>query len=108
MIAKKIQQVRSITQQIFEFVEAFNIEGCQQLLQQRLVLLEEIKSQLDTVDPVDIEKQKLTDDFNELLFWLEDIDTEPMEKVLALKQDYQEKLSNKKKANFAIKQYTST
>lgn len=103
-MSKKLQRARHLTLQIAEFVEAFNIEGCQLLLAQRLTLLTEIKSELESYTP---ENKALRAEFEELLLWIEEQDKQPQEKAEDFKNKYQDKLQKQKKTNFAIKQYTS-
>lgn len=97
----KLQQIRQMTERIAEFVDTFNIEGCQQLLEQRLVLLNEVQQELseNSNDTLQLE-------YTSLLAWLAEFDKTPFQKTHTLRAEYQEKLSQKKKANFAIEQYT--
>ena len=103
MTERKFQQVRQLTERIAEFVEAFNIEGCKLLLEQRLVLLKQI--QLELADQPN--NKELADEFVELLKWIEVKDEQPQQKTLDFKNRYKDKLSKQKKINVAIKQYTS-
>lgn len=102
MLAKKFQRIRDMTKQIAEFVEAFNVEGCTLLLQQRLILLEEVQNEVTSA-----EGSLYQQEFEQLLVWLEQEDVVPQQKTLDYKKKSQDNLSKQKKTNFAIKQYTS-
>ena len=101
MLRREFQQVRMLTEQIAEFVEAFNIEGCKLLIEQRLVLLNQIRDEL-----LNCSDDLVQQEFRDLLIWLEKYDQSPYAKACELKDRYREKLSKQKKTNFAIKQYT--
>lgn len=68
----KLQQIRQMTERIAEFVDTFNIEGCQQLLEQRLVLLNEVQQELseNSNDTLQLE-------YTSLLAWLAEFDKTP-------------------------------
>ncbi|REL30285.1 hypothetical protein [Thalassotalea euphylliae] len=103
MLDRKFQKVKHLTTQINDFIEAFNIEGCTLLLEQRLLLLRDIESEVTALSPTSAERAE----FTELLRWLEKEDKKPHQKAVEFKSKYQQKLSKQKKTNFAIKQYTS-
>ncbi|REL26038.1 hypothetical protein DXX93_05270 [Thalassotalea euphylliae] len=100
---RRARNVKLLTHRIAEFIEAFNIEGCNLLLEQRLELLADIQNEV-AANPKD---EALAAEFHDLLIWLEQQDAQPQDKVVELKAKYQLKLSKQKKANVAIKQYTS-
>lgn len=91
-----------MTKQITEFVEAFNVEGCTLLLEQRLILLEEAQKEVASAED-SLEQQE----FQQLLVWLEQADVIPQQKTVDYRKKFQDKLSKQKKTKFAIKQYTS-
>ncbi|MBO9489062.1 hypothetical protein J7384_01675 [Endozoicomonas sp. G2_1] len=102
MLIKKFQRIRDLTEQIAEFVEALNIEGCQQLIEQRLVLLQEVQLELESTSDNQVKEQ-----FHNLLVWLQKHDDSPYHKACELKAEYQEKVVKQKKTSFAIKQYNA-
>lgn len=89
-----------MTEQISEYVEAFNIEGSRLLLEQRLVLLKELDAQVSSMND-----QVAYRDYQELLGWLESYDEKAYKKTKEFKQKYQEKLAKQRKTSKAIKQY---
>ena len=71
MLDRKFQQVRLLSNKIAEFVEALNIEGCNELLNQRLTLLQEIQIEVEKLDPT--ADNSIAQEFKNLLTWLEDL-----------------------------------
>ena len=99
------KQVRQLTVKAAEFVDADELEQCQQAIEQRLTLIKQLYFSLQSNSDMDIEGVPIEDAYANLVQEIQCIDDKAMVKLAQSRQAVQEKTITQTKTKHALKQY---